>query len=79
MKFPRLIFLSRLIPDVSSVPSKSRDTVEFLRRPFQKCVSARTFSQGSDTRNPLVFCPSGPRRLPLRSRLSTLKRISPGP
>src|SRR5271165_2763730 len=73
MKFPRLIFLSRLIPDVSSVPSKSRDTVGFLRRRFQKYSSAHTFSQSSDLRNPLVFCPPGPRRLLLRSRLSPEK------
>ncbi len=75
MKFPRLIFLSRLISDVFSVPSKSRDTVGFFWRPGQKCVSARTFSHSSEIRNPLTFWSLGLRKLLLRSRRSTLERI----
>jgi len=79
MKFPRLIFLSQLIPNVSFEPLKSRDTAGFLTRCFQKHFSAHTFSRSSDLRNSLVFCLPRPRKLLLRGRLSILKRISPGP
>ena len=51
MKFPRLIFLDRLIPNASSLPSESRYSVGFQRRPFQKCVSGHARSNGMETGN----------------------------
>jgi hypothetical protein len=75
MEFPRLIFLARLIHVVFPVPSKSRDTVGIQRRPFQKCVSGNAHSNGMETRNTLILCLLGPRKLLLRSLLSTPERI----
>ena len=42
MKFPRLIFLDRFIPNASSLPSESRDSMGFQRRPFPEvCLRTR--------------------------------------
>jgi hypothetical protein len=79
MEFPRLIFLDRSIPNASSLPSESRYFVDFQRRRFQKCVSGHVRSNGMETRNTLVFCSLGPRKLLLRSRLSTPEKIPSSP
>jgi hypothetical protein len=79
MEFPRLIFLDRFIPNASSLPSESRYSVDFQRRRFQKCVSGHARSNGMETRNTLVFCSLGPRKLLLRSRLSTPDKIPSSP
>src|SRR5207344_1756959 len=54
MKFPRLIFLDRFIPNASSLPSESRYPLDFQRRRFQKCVASHARSNGMETRNTLV-------------------------
>jgi hypothetical protein len=77
MKFPRLIFLDRFIPNASSLPSESRYSVGFQRRPFQKCVSGHARSNGMETGN--TFCSLGPRKLLLRSRLSIPEKIPSSP
>jgi hypothetical protein len=79
MKFPRLIFLDRFIPDTSSLPSESRYSVDFQRRRFQKCVAGQARFNGMETRNTLVFCSLGQRKLLLRSRLSTPEKIPSSP
>ena len=79
MKFPRLIFLDRFIPNASSLPSESPYSVGFQRRPFQKCVSGHARSNGTETGNTLVFCSLGPRKLLLRSRRSIPEKIPSSP
>ena len=79
MEFPRLIFLARFIPNASPLPSESRDSVGFQRRPFQKCVSGHARLNGMETRITLVFCSLGPRKLLLRSLLPTPERIPSSP
>ena len=79
MKFPRLIFLDRFIPNASSLPSESRYSVGFRLRRLQKCVSGRALSNGMKTRITLVFCSLGPRKLLLRSRLPTPAKIPSSP
>ena len=77
MKFPRLIFLDCFIPN--ALPSESRYSVGSQRRRFQKCVSGNARSNGMETRNTLVFCSLGPRKLLLRSRLSIPEKIPSSP
>ncbi len=79
MKFPRLIFLDRFIPNASSLPSESRDSMGFQRRPFQKCLSGHARSKGMEARITLVLCSLGPRKLLLRSRLPTPEKIPSSP
>ena len=78
MKFPRLIVLDRFIPNASSLPSESRYSVGFQRRPLQKCVSGHARSNGMETGN-TCFCSLGPRKLLLRSRLSIPEKIPSSP
>jgi hypothetical protein len=59
MEFLRLIFLVRFIPNAFPLPSESRDSVGFQRRPFQECVCGHARSNDMETRNTLIFCSRG--------------------